>query len=134
MGEDWLAYLVVVLLFLVFYIVREKWWENRAKNAPPVFSREPDLERARRLFNLAEEKLGSIGLTDLMLRDFEFQTRLTAEQCRSAASVQTQLQSMLIEMLPHLHLMPNVRLLVTEDHSEMRSGGLGEYEIGRAHV
>ena len=127
MNEDYLAWLLFIAIWILFVFLRSRW---RQKHARPVTlpGREPDLERTRRLFNLAEQKLGKLGSQDLMLRDFSFRATLSAVQVNNLQEAQTQLQSMLIEMLPHLHLLPNIRLIATRDKSQLLPGALGQYD------
>ena len=138
MSEDWLSYLfAVAFILLLNYVInrlRVRRYEKRVKNGQFTYCREPDLERTRKLFDMCRQRLESVGLTDLMLRDFSFGTQLTQAQCDNDAQAAAQLQSMLIEMLPHLHLMPNVKLLVTTDASKLQPGALGEYDAGQRTV
>ena len=133
MDENTLAYLVVIVIFILFSVIRNTRQSSGGsgrggKNARIVYSREPDLERTRGLFGMAEQKLEKAGLTDLMLQDFHFRTQLSPAQCKDLQQAQAQLQSMLMEMLPHLHLLPDIRVIMTRDPSELIHGALGQYE------
>lgn len=128
MNEDLLAYLVAIAVFVTFWLLRDARRRRRPGSAGVAPFREPDTDRVRRLFAMAEKKLGTLGQTDLMLKDFRFRTQLTQAQCKDMQQAQTQLQSMLLELLPHLHLLPDIRLVMTEDPSGMINGALGQYE------
>ena len=138
MSEEWLSYLLAVAIILLFNFLinrmRARRHEKREQNGNPACRMVPDLERTHMLFDKCRQRLEYVGLTDLMLRDFAFQTKLTQAQCDNDAQAEAQLQSMLIEMLPHLHLLPNVKLLVTTDASKLQDGALGEYDHGQRTV
>ena len=68
MDENTLAYLVVIVIFILFSVIRNTRQSSGGsgrggKNARIVYSREPDLERTRGLFGMAEQKLEKAGLT-----------------------------------------------------------------------
>ena len=121
---DWTAYLLFLMILLVWHIIRS----GVSSKAGPASSRAADIERTRGLTALAIQKLEQSGLEDLMLTDCRFTTRIGAPKKTSLPELQSQLQSALMEMLTHLHLMPNIRLLVTDDPNKLSGPGrLGEY-------
>ena len=91
--------------------------------------REPDLERAKTLYYMALCKLEKKGQRDLLMADYHIRTRVDPPAKTELAVLQGQLQSVLMELLAHLHLMPNVRLVVTRDPAELvNKGAMGEYD------
>ena len=128
MRENLLPYLFACVVILAFHLLRNAILAKKNTKTQVVFSREPDRKRIHGRFGMAEQKLGKVGLTDLMLRDFHFRTQLSQAQCKDPQQVQARLQSMLMEMLPHLHLLPDIRVIMTRDPSELIHGALGQYE------
>ncbi len=127
MGIDWPATIMGIVVVIVFNYI---WRAFRKKIGRPALSRSGDRERARKLYGIAEQKLIRAGFSDLMVRDFNFRTVLSPEACRNPADLQKQMQSMLSEMLPHLHLIPDIRLVVTADRSLFPENAAGCYASG----
>ena len=67
-------------------------------------------------------------MSELMLSDYHFSTKIGEPSVTPISDLEAQLQAALMEMLTHLHLMPDIRLLVTDDPGKLTGPGrLGEY-------
>ena len=88
----------------------------------------PDYARTRSLFDMTKKRLEQKGLGNLMLADYRFKTVVGSPQTTDINVLQIQLQNVLMEILTHLHLMPDVRLIVTNDPKRLDLHGVaGEY-------
>ena len=126
MSENTIAYLVVVAIMILWHVFRSS--RSSARGQAQQVYRQANLPRARDLAALAAHKLEAHGMSGLMLSDYRFSTKIGEPGSTPIADLETQLQSALMEMLAHLHLMPDIRLLVTDDPGKLSgSGRLGEY-------
>lgn len=125
MSDEMLAFLFALGIIVLWGVIRSV---RKPKAAASVPTREPDKARAHALAVYGAEQLSRKGLADTMLRDYRFTTRVGSLDNASLPLLEQQLQSALMEMLTHLHLLPNIRLLVTDDPAKLSGPGrLGEY-------
>ena len=124
MSETLLSIIVCLVLWALMNGLRSKG-KTSAQTAP---QREADYARTRTLFEMTKSKLEHLGLSDLMMTDYHFRTKVGSLNTPDIKTLQLELQDVLMEILSHLHLMPNVRLIVTKDPKELvNKGALGEY-------
>ena len=128
MSESFMGWLFGVLLIIGFAVVRTLLPARKQKRAPVTYCRVADMERTRRLYQMAEEKLWKTGLQELMLKDFRFQTVLNDADLKDMKTAQKKFRMMLGELLPYLHLGPDVRLVVTDNPSLLKTDALGQYD------
>ena len=128
MSGSFMGWLFGVLLIIGFAVVRTLLPARKQKRAPIAYCRVADMERTRRLYQMAEEKLRKTGLQELMLKDFLFQTVLNDADLKDMKTAQKKFRMMLGELLPYLHLGPDVRLVVTDNPSLLKTDALGQYD------
>lgn len=121
MGSNFLAALLVMAVITLFRALRAKN-KQRTQAAQHVYSREADLAYVQRLTGDAMNRLKSRELEWLMLEDFEFRTRISSPQKAPLSVIQGELQACLSEMLVHLHMLPDIRLQVTDKPELVNQG------------
>ena len=124
---DWLLSIIVsIIVWLLWNKILSK---SRQKKLNQVtYVREADYTRTRYLFNMTRWKLEQKGLGDLMMTDYCFKTKVGSPKTTDIYTLQEQLQKILMEILTHIHMMPNVRLIVTQDPQRLDlKGAMGEY-------
>lgn len=134
-----LEYIVVVVLFALFALLRNHLREKKLQKqqvqqtgqdarGAQVGGLPPQEERIKSLFDSAAGRLKLKGLDWLMLQDYHFRTRISKPGSVSLEETQQELQSALSELLSHVHIMPDVRLEVTNDPSRLAGPNrAGEY-------
>ena len=128
--KDWVTCIVVMLVIgLLRAWISSARAKRKAAKGEGVTWRQPDLKRTKTLYYVALCKLEQKGRSELMMTDYHIRTRVDPPAKTDLAVIQRQLQSVLMELLSHLHLMPNVRLIVTRDPAELvNKGAMGEYD------
>ena len=120
-------YLLSVLVIIVIYLVI-----NLTRRSPKPTYRKPEEERVNSLFNIASGLLKDRGMQWLMLQDYSFRTTISKPGSVSLEETQQQLQSALTEILSHVHIMPDVRLEVTNNPADLSGPGrAGEYSYNK---
>ena len=112
-------YLLSVLVIIVIYLVI-----NLTRRSPKPTYRKPEEERVNSLFNIASGLLKERGMQWLMLQDYSFRTTISKPGSVPLEETQQQLQSALTEILSHVHIMPDVRLEVTNNPADLSAGFL----------
>ncbi len=135
---DFLFYLIIAIIFgLLWNRFLSKILTSKAAKASkagkvskaeaPV-QREPDFSRTKQLFNMALWKLVQKNQSDLLMADYHIRTKVGSPETTDLSVLERQLQSVLMELLAHLHLMPDIRLIVTRDPAKLvNQGAMGEY-------
>ncbi|MBR3136702.1 MAG: hypothetical protein IKG32_06820 [Clostridia bacterium] len=129
--QEWLIGLgVMLLVWLVrVWIQSIRARKKASKTVQPSRKRELDYARTKTLFNMALCKLIQKGHGDLMMTDYHIKTKVDPPKTTDIDLLGRQLQSVLMEILTHLHLMPNVRLVLTKDPKKLvNQGAMGEYD------
>lgn len=120
---------VVFVIWLVINAVRSSKSEKQAAS-----TRKPTSpEEKKRIDSLEADfaaRLEKKGLSWLMLKDYSFRQTITPPRSTPLRETERQLQQALIEILEHLHLLPIVRLEVTDDPGKLQTDGMGEYSHG----
>ena len=138
---EYLAALVVLALFALLrnYLREKKRQKQQAGQArqtgqtprgaqaqaagPP-----PQEERIKSLFDSAAGRLKVKGLDWLMLQDYAFRTHISKPGSVPLEETRQELQSALSELLSHVHIMPDVKLEVTNDPARLSGPNrAGEY-------
>ena len=118
-----LSVLVIIVIYLVIILTR--------RNPKPTY-RKPEEERVNSLFNIASGLLKDRGMQWLMLQDYSFRTTISKPGSVPLEETQQQLQSALTEILSHVHIMPDVRLEVTNNPADLSGPGrAGEYSYNK---
>ena len=118
-----LSVLVIIVIYLVIILTR--------RNPKPTY-RKPEEERVNSLFNIASGLLKERGMQWLMLQDYSFRTTISKPGSVPLEETQQQLQSALTEILSHVHIMPDVRLEVTNNPADLSGPGrAGEYSYNK---
>jgi hypothetical protein len=129
MQDFLISLLACFMVWLIWNGIARARAKRKAAKGEGVAWRQPDLERTRSLYYMTLCKLEQKGHSDLMMTDYHIRTRVDPPAKTDIAVLQRQLQSVLMELLAHLHLMPNVRLIVTQDASKLvNKGAMGEYD------
>ena len=116
---------VSIAALLVFWIVQMLWDRLRSRRS----YRKPDSPRITALEADAAARLKKCGREWLMTEDYQFQTRISSPSGTPLPEIERQLQSALVEILSHLHLLPNVKLIVTDNPRKLSGDNrMGEYE------
>ncbi len=120
---------VVFVIWLVINAVRSSKHEKQAASTRKPTSAE---EKARIISLEADfaARLEQKGLSWLMLEDYSFRQTITPPNSTPLRETERQLQQALIEILEHLHLLPIVRLKVTDDPGKLHADNMGEYSHG----
>ena len=126
---DYIALIVILALFaLLRNHLREKRLRKKQAAQVQAMYRPPEEQRVTSLFNNAAERLRKKGMEWLLLEDYHFRTIVSTPGSVPLAETQKQLQSALMELLSHVHIMPDVTLEVTDDPAKMSSPNrAGEY-------
>jgi len=120
-------YLLSVLVIIVIYLVI-----NLIRRSPKPTYRKPEEERVNSLFNIASGLLKERGMQWLMLQDYSFRTTISKPGSIPLEETQQQLQSALTEILSHVHIMPDVRLEVTNNPADLSGPDrAGEYSYNK---
>ena len=120
-------YLLSVLVIIVIYLVI-----NLTRRNPKPAYRKPEEERVNSLFNIASGLLKERGMQWLMLQDYSFRTTISKPGFIPLEETQQQLQSALTEILSHVHIMPDVRLEVTNNPADLSGPDrAGEYSYNK---
>ncbi len=120
-------YLLSVLVIIVIYLVI-----NLIRRSPKPTYRKPEEERVNSLFNIASGLLKERGMQWLMLQDYSFRTTISKPGFIPLEETQQQLQSALTEILSHVHIMPDVRLEVTNNPADLSGPDrAGEYSYNK---
>ena len=120
-------YLLSVLVIIVIYLVI-----NLTRRSPKPTYRKPEEERVNSLFNIASGLLKDRGMQWLMLQDYSFRTTISKPGSVPLEETQQQLQSALTEILSHVHIMPDVRLEVTNNPADLSGPDrAGEYSYNK---
>ena len=120
-------YLLSVLDIIVIYLVI-----NLIRRSPKPTYRKPEEERVNSLFNIASGLLKERGMQWLMLQDYSFRTTISKPGSIPLEETQQQLQSALTEILSHVHIMPDVRLEVTNNPADLSGPDrAGEYSYNK---
>ena len=129
MSDVLLSIIVCFVLWTLINWIRSKIYRSKMNRANQnICQHEADYARTRSLFDLTRRKLEQKGLSDLMMTDYRFKTKVGSPKTTDVETLQLQLQNVLMEILSHLHLMPNVRLIVTKDPKGLDlDGAMGEY-------
>ena len=118
-----LSALVIIVIYLVINLTR--------RNPKPTY-RKPEEERVNSLFNIASGLLKERGMQWLMLQDYSFRTTISKPGSVPLEETQQQLQSALTEILSHVHIMPDVRLEVTNNPADLSGPDrAGEYSYNK---
>ena len=122
-----MEYLLSVLVIIVIYLVI-----NLIRRSPKPTYRKPEEERVNSLFNIASGLLKDRGMQWLMLQDYSFRTTISKPGFIPLEETQQQLQSALTEILSHVHIMPDVRLEVTNNPADLSGPDrAGEYSYNK---
>ena len=139
MSEMLLSIIVCLVLWALINWIRSTGQTSKGKtskgqastgqtSAQAAPQREADYARTRTLFEMGKNRLVYLGLGDLMMSDYQFRTKVGSLKTTDLKTLQQQLQDVLMEILSHLHMMPDVRLIVTRDPKDLYNvGALGEY-------
>lgn len=120
-------YLLSVLVIIVIYLVI-----NLTRRNPKPAYRKPEEERVNSLFNIASGLLKERGMQWLMLQDYSFRTTISKPGSVPLEETQQQFQSALTEILSHVHIMPDVRLEVTNNPADLSGPDrAGEYSYNK---
>lgn len=120
-----IAVFASIIAALVIWIVRVLWSKLTGRGA----YRKPDYTRITALEADAAARLKKCGREWLMMEDYTFQTKISFPTRTPLPEIERQLQSALVEILTHLHLLPNVKLIVTDDPRNLGGANrAGEYE------
>ena len=120
-------YLLSVLVIIVIYLII-----NLIRRSPKPTYRKPEEERVNSLFNIASGLLKERGMQWLMLQDYSFRTTISKPGSIPLEETQQQLQSALTEILSHVHIMPDVRLEVTNNPADLSGPDrAGEYSYNK---
>ncbi len=139
-----LEYLAVVAVLFLLALLRnhlreKKLQKQQARQAQQAgqtsrgaqaaaAGRPPQEERVSKLFDGAAGRLKMKGLDWLMLQDYHFRTRISRPGSVPLEETRQELQSALSELLSHVHIMPDVKLEVTNDPARLSGPNrAGEY-------
>lgn len=129
MQDCLISLLACFIVWLAWNGIAKARAKRKAAKGEGIIWRQPDLERTKKLYYMALCKLEQKGHSDLMMTDYHIRTRVDPPAKTDLVALQRQLQSVLMELLAHLHLMPNVRLVVTRDPAQLANkGAMGEYD------
>ena len=124
-------YLLSILVSVVVCLLLNGLIRLFRKKPQPVY-RQPDEQRIKRLFTIASGKLKERGMDWLMLQDYRFRTTISKPGTVPLEETQQQLQSALMEILSHAHIIPDVRLEVTDNPADLSgSNAAGEYDFAK---